>query len=169
MTFPVIQITHSQWPLEVMHVSTSKAHIPLEMGFTLATQCEWNLHTKNEMYMANARNLHLGPNTTYILLTRVGGFALGDAKNLRHATQKIPTCWYICIMWRNSTQREWFCVAVEYRLYVITWCFSFWFDNPDQTQLFVLGTTIFCFIKFQSKSGRFIETLYLWDDKAGSG
>ena len=48
---------------------------------------------KKEMYMPNARNLHLGPNATYILLTRVGGFvtqhkryqhvgifALGDAK-----------------------------------------------------------------------------------------
>ena len=46
------------------------------------------------MYMANARNLRLGPNTTYILLTHVGGFALGDAKNLRHPPQEIPTCWY---------------------------------------------------------------------------
>ena len=52
---------------------------------------------KNEMYMANARNLRLGLNATYIPLTRVGGFALGDAKNLRHPTQKIPTCWYICV------------------------------------------------------------------------
>ena len=32
------------------------------------------------MYMANARNLRLGPNATYIPLTRVGGFALGDTK-----------------------------------------------------------------------------------------
>ena len=32
------------------------------------------------MYMANARNLRLGPNATYIPLTCVGGFALGDAK-----------------------------------------------------------------------------------------
>ena len=44
------------------------------------------------MYMANLRNLRLGPNTTYIPLTLVGGFALGDAKNLRHLTQKIQTC-----------------------------------------------------------------------------
>ena len=50
---------------------------------------------KNEMYMANAENLRLGPNATYIPLTRVGGFALGDAKNLRRLTQKIPTCWYL--------------------------------------------------------------------------
>ena len=50
-----------------------KAHIPLEMGFGLATQRKWNLHQKNEMYMANARNLPLGPNTTYIPLTGVGG------------------------------------------------------------------------------------------------
>ena len=33
---------------------------------------------KNEMYMANAKNLRLGPNATYIPLTRVGGFALGE-------------------------------------------------------------------------------------------
>ena len=33
------------------------------------------------MYMANARNLRLGPNATYIPLTRVGGFESGDAKN----------------------------------------------------------------------------------------
>ena len=50
---------------------------------------------KNEMYMANARNLRLGPNATYIPLARIGGFALGDAKDLRHPTQEIPTCWYL--------------------------------------------------------------------------
>ena len=44
-------------------------YIPLEMGFALATQREWNLHKKYEMYMANARNL-------------------------RHLTPEIPTCWY---------------------------------------------------------------------------
>ena len=44
-------------------------YIPLEMGFALATQRKLNLHTKNEMYMANARNL-------------------------RHLTQEIPACWY---------------------------------------------------------------------------
>ena len=32
--------------------------------------------------MPNVRNLRLEPNATYIPLTRVGGFALGDAKNL---------------------------------------------------------------------------------------
>ena len=51
----------------------------------------------HEMYMANARNLRLVPNAADIPLSRVGGFALGDAKNLRHLTQKIPTCWYLCI------------------------------------------------------------------------
>ena len=56
-----------------------KAHIPLEMGFTLATQREQYLHTKNEMYMVTARNLRLGPNATYIPLTRVGGFASSNA------------------------------------------------------------------------------------------
>ena len=44
------------------------------------------------MYMANAKILRLVPNATYIPLTRVGGFVLGDTKNLRHLTQKIPTC-----------------------------------------------------------------------------
>ena len=33
------------------------------------------------MNMANARNLRLGPNATYIPLTSVGGFALGEVKN----------------------------------------------------------------------------------------
>ena len=32
---------------------------------------------KSEMYMANARNLHLGPNATYIPLTGVGGWRRG--------------------------------------------------------------------------------------------
>ena len=36
---------------------------------------------KNEMYMCNVRNSRLGSNATYIPLTGVGGFALGDAKN----------------------------------------------------------------------------------------
>ena len=36
------------------------------------------------------RYLRLGPNATYIPLTRVEGFALGDAKDLRHPTQEIP-------------------------------------------------------------------------------
>ena len=38
------------------------------------------LHQKKEIYMANTRNLRLGANATHIPLTRVGGFALGDAK-----------------------------------------------------------------------------------------
>ena len=40
--------------------------------------------------MANVKILRsVGlPNATYIPLTRVGGFALGDAKNLRHLTQR---------------------------------------------------------------------------------
>ena len=52
---------------------------------------------KKEMYIANVKILRWGPNATYIPVTRVGCFALGDAKNLRHPTQKIPTCWYICV------------------------------------------------------------------------
>ena len=68
------------------------------------------------MYMANARNLHLGPNATYIPLPRVGGFALGDVKNLRHPTHvgifvfgdaKVPNAngfasqWNIGFRWTN--------------------------------------------------------------------
>ena len=60
------------------------------------------------MYTANAKILRLVPNATYIPLTGIGGFALGDTKDLGHQTQKIPTCWY--------PQRQVFCVAVEYRL-----------------------------------------------------
>ena len=36
---------------------------------------------KHEMYTANAKVLRLVPNETYIPLTRVGGFALGNVKN----------------------------------------------------------------------------------------
>ena len=36
---------------------------------------------KNEMYMANARNLRLGPNATYIPLARIGVFALPNARD----------------------------------------------------------------------------------------
>ena len=34
--------------------------------------------------MANARNLHLGPNATYIPLTRFGGFVLGVTQRKRY-------------------------------------------------------------------------------------
>ena len=54
---------------KILSSGPNATYIPLEMGFVLATQREWNLHTKNEMYMANARNL-------------------------RHLMQEIPTCWY---------------------------------------------------------------------------
>ena len=38
-----------------------KAHIPLETGFALVTQHEWNQPKKHEMYMANARILRWDP------------------------------------------------------------------------------------------------------------
>ena len=41
------------------------------------------------MYMAHARNLCLGPKATYIPLTRVGGFALGDAKNAKDTNMMV--------------------------------------------------------------------------------
>ena len=55
-------------------------YIPLKMGFALATRRKWNIHKKKEMYMANARNW-------------------------RHLTQKIPTCWYFL---RQLTQNYYF-------------------------------------------------------------
>ena len=64
-----------------------KAHIPLDTGFALATQCKLNQHKKHEMYMANAKVLRLVPNATFIPLTRVGFLST-------FFPQKIPTCWY---------------------------------------------------------------------------
>ena len=50
----------------------------METGFALGTKCKLNLHKKHEMYMTNAKVLRLVPNTTYIPLTHIGGFALGN-------------------------------------------------------------------------------------------
>ena len=61
--FIIVQPLHSS--------DYSKAHIPLETAFALATQ-----HKQHEMYMPNARILLLEPNATYIPLTRVGGWRL---------------------------------------------------------------------------------------------
>ena len=36
---------------------------------------------KKEIYMANAKKLRLGPNATYIPMTRVGGFASPNARD----------------------------------------------------------------------------------------
>ena len=44
-----------------------------KMNFRIESIC-WDFKQKNEMYMANARNLRLGPNATYIPLTVVGGW-----------------------------------------------------------------------------------------------
>ena len=52
--------------------------------------------------MRFARSFRLEPNATYILLARIGGFALGAAKILRHLMQEIPTCWYFL---RKLTQK----------------------------------------------------------------
>ena len=38
----------------------------------LGNQRERNEHKQHEMYMANAKILHWGPNTTYIPLARIG-------------------------------------------------------------------------------------------------
>ena len=61
------------------------------------------------MYMANARDLRLGPNTTYIPLARVGVLRWVTGKNLRHPTQNIPTCWYI-LCWVTQHSGVW-CIA----------------------------------------------------------
>ena len=70
-------------------------------GVRVCYPTQRNLHKKNEMYMA-------------------------DARNWRHLTQKIPTCWYPCVRWRRSaiscvrwcksSRRQIFCVLVEYGL-----------------------------------------------------
>ena len=64
--------------------------------------------------MANVKILRLVPNATYIPLTGVGGFALGDVNNLRHPTQNSSVAWGAL---PNANPRsQVFCVAVEYRL-----------------------------------------------------
>ena len=55
------------------------------------------MHKHHELYMNYKRNLRLVPNATYIPLPRVGGLREVKRKNLRHLTQKIPTCWYFCV------------------------------------------------------------------------
>ena len=61
-------------------------------------------HLTHEMYMPNAKTQRQGPNATYIPLEM--RFTLGrnlhqknemymaDARNVRHPTPEIPTCWY---------------------------------------------------------------------------
>ena len=48
--------------------------------------------------MANAKILRLVPNATYIPLTRVGDFALGDVKKKRHPTLGNAKVW----RWRSK-------------------------------------------------------------------
>ena len=55
----------------------TKAHIPLEWGSRWLPNANEINTKKKEMYMVNARNLHLGPNTTYIPLTQILGLASG--------------------------------------------------------------------------------------------
>ena len=45
--------------------------------------------------MANVKNFAFGTQRNLYSTDSRWGFALGDAKNLRHLMQKIPTCWYI--------------------------------------------------------------------------
>ena len=54
-----------------------KAHIPLEMGFALATQRKWNLQTKKWNVHGQRKKFAFGPNATYIPLTGVGGWRRG--------------------------------------------------------------------------------------------
>ena len=56
---------------------SSKAHIALEIVFSLATQRKWKWHKQHEMYMANAKMLRWGPNATYISPACVGGWRCG--------------------------------------------------------------------------------------------
>ena len=63
-----------------------------EVQIPLKTRLRWvpnanEINTnKHEMYMANARNLHLGPNTTYIPLTSVWVWRWGVTQILRLAS-----------------------------------------------------------------------------------
>ena len=83
------------------------------MGFALATQREWNLHKKKEMYMANARILHWDPTPPIFhwlasgvgvwananFRFGVGGLATGNAKNVRQLTQKYYFLHYLTQMY----------------------------------------------------------------------
>ena len=88
---------------------------------------------KHEMYMPNAKVLRWTQRNLYSTGLRLGfasgkmqllGFASDkNAKNWRHPTPEIPTCWYI-LRWvtQNSglpnanPRRQVFCVLLEYRL-----------------------------------------------------
>ena len=82
------------------------------------------------MYMPNARILRLEPKATYIPLNRVGvlqyglthifKFALGVTQILGFLDINMLLRYYckivaLGVQANASTQREWFCVAVEYR------------------------------------------------------
>ena len=110
----------------VVHWGRHKSHILPKNALALGAWRKWNLHKKYEMYMLDAKNVALAPNATYIPLATFR-FRVGkNAKNLRHLTQNITTCWYpcvrwrrstiFCVRWRKSTRRQIFCVLVEYRL-----------------------------------------------------
>ena len=115
------------------------SHIPLEMGFTLATQRKWNLHTKKEMYMANARNLRLGPNATQPIFRKTFTspnardtnllvfFALGNAKVLSFALgdAKVPNANGFASQWNIGLDFV-HCVLSQYLQPFINW-----FNNRD--------------------------------------
>ena len=85
-------------------------------------------HTKKEMYQANARDLQLGPNPTYISLTCIGCFTLEvmqilkfglgvtqvleflDTNMLVYPTQNFA----LGVLANARTQCKCFCVAVDY-------------------------------------------------------
>ena len=52
-------------------IAMLKAHIPLKTALALAAQRKLNGHKQHEMYMPNARILHLEPKATYVPVTRI--------------------------------------------------------------------------------------------------
>ena len=62
---------------------------------------------KNEMYMANARNLHLGPNATYIPLTRIAGFPVTQRKRYQHVGIGNAKVWPLPVPNANGFASQW--------------------------------------------------------------
>ena len=110
------------WPIHstgkyISAIHLCKVHTPLKTCLRWVPNANEINTKKHEMYMANARNLCLGHNATYIPLTfrfgvrgnsnfcvfRYRHVGIGNAKSLRWGSNARP-------------QRQWFCVAVEYRL-----------------------------------------------------
>ena len=87
--------SREEWALSIRHPAGELPGSTVKPIFHWILGLRWppNANKINNKNMANAKILRLEPNATYIPDSR-WGFALGDAKNVRHLTQKIPTCWH---------------------------------------------------------------------------